>query len=95
MTALDVVLLSRLLALVEFFDRLDLLLLLHAPVLEPDLDLALGEEERVRQFDASTQRQVPVELELLLEFQRLIARVRLASAAALIRIRTCRKKCQK
>lgn len=44
-----------------------LLLPLHSPVLEPDLDLALREAERVRDLDPSPPRQVPVEVELLLQ----------------------------
>lgn len=46
--------------------RLVLLLPLHAPVLEPDLDLPLGQTERMRDLDATTTGQVPVEVELLL-----------------------------
>lgn len=55
--------------------HLVLLLPLHPPILEPDLDLALGEAERVGDFDASPPRQVPIEMELLLQLQRLITRV--------------------
>ena len=69
--------------LVQFTDGLDLTLLLHAPVLEPDLDLALGERQLARQLDASTARQVAVELEVLFQLQRLEAGVRLSTAPAL------------
>ena len=48
---------------------------LHAAVLEPDLDLALGEAERVRDLDAPAPGQVAVEVELFLELERLVARV--------------------
>ena len=48
---------------------------LHPAVLEPDLDLALGEAERVRDLDAPPPREVPVEVELLLQLERLVARV--------------------
>ena len=68
---------------------------LHAAVLEPDLDLALGEAERVRDLDAAAPGQVAVEVELFLELERLVARVgrpralrvvvRAASAAAAAR----------
>lgn len=54
-----------------------LLLPLHAAVLEPDLDLALGETERVRDLDPSPPRQVPVEVELLLQLERLVPGVSL------------------
>jgi len=54
-----------------------LFLPLHASVLEPDLDLSLSEAERVRDLDAAPAREVAVEVKLLLEFQRLVARVRL------------------
>ena len=43
---------------VQFFDGANLLLLLHASVLEPDLHLALGEVERHREFDATSTGQV-------------------------------------
>ena len=52
-----------------------LLLPLHAPVLEPDLDLALAQVQHVRQLDAPTARQVAVEVELLLQLQRLVTSV--------------------
>lgn len=48
---------------------------LHAPVLEPDLDLALGEAEGVRDLDASPPGQVAVEVELLLQLQDLLSGV--------------------
>lgn len=53
-----------------------LLLPLHAPVLEPDLDVALGEAQGQRQLHAPRPRDVTVEQELLLELQQLGARVR-------------------
>ena len=49
---------------------------LHAPVLEPDLDMALGQAERVGDLDAPPPRQIAVEVELLLQLQRLVAGVR-------------------
>jgi len=48
---------------------------LHPAVLEPDLDLALGQSERVCNLDPATSGQVPVEVELLLQLQCLVARV--------------------
>ena len=59
------------------------LLPLHAPVLKPDLDLSFGETQLVSDLDASPARQVAVEVELLLEFQRLMARVRGARSLAI------------
>ena len=58
---------------VQLLDVLYLLLRLHPAVLEPDLDLSLGEAERVRDLDAPLAREVAVELELLLQLQRLVA----------------------
>lgn len=52
----------------------------HAAVLKPDLDLPLGEAERVSDLDPSPARQVAIEVELLFQFERLEARVRLAAA---------------
>ena len=53
-----------------------LLFPLHAPVLEPDLDLALAEVQHVRDLDPAAPRQVAVEVELLFQFERLVSRVR-------------------
>jgi hypothetical protein len=44
------------LLVVDLLDGAQLLLQLHPPVLEPDLDLALGEAERVRDLDAPASR---------------------------------------
>lgn len=52
-----------------------LFLPLHAPVLKPDLDVALGEAQGQRQLHAARSRDVAVEQELLLELQQLSARV--------------------
>lgn len=70
-----------------------LLLPLHAPVLEPDLDVALGKAERERELDAPRTRDVLVEEELLLQLEQLRARVGRARALVLLglhRVRTCR-----
>ena len=75
--------------LVQFANGLNLALLFHAAVLEPDLDLSLGERQLTRQFDAPTARQVAVELEVLFQLERLEARVRLTTAPSLRRVRTC------
>ena len=56
--------------------HLVLLFPLHAPVLEPDLDLPLGEAECVGDLYPSPARQVTVEVELLLELECLVAGVR-------------------
>lgn len=47
------------------------LLVLHASVLEPDLDLAFWQVEQVGHFHASWPAQVPVEMELLLQLNKL------------------------
>ena len=56
-----------------------LLLPLHPPVLEPDLDLSLCEAKSVGDLDPSPPREIPVEVELLLKLQGLVTGVRLAS----------------
>ena len=48
---------------------------LHPAVLEPYLDLALGEVEHVSNLDASSPGKVSVEVELLLQLQRLMPSV--------------------
>ena len=63
--------------------RLVLLLPLHAPVLEPDLDLALRQAQRVGDLDPSPAGQVSVEVELLLKLQGLVAGVRRSLALRL------------
>ncbi|GIY86974.1 hypothetical protein CDAR_290111 [Caerostris darwini] len=55
--------------------QLVLLLPLHAPVLEPDLDLPLREAECVGDLDPPPPRQVSVEVEFLFQLQRLVAGV--------------------
>lgn len=71
--------------------RLALLFGLHAPVLEPDFDLALRQAEGVCDLDSPASSQVPIEVELLLQLERLIARVRLASPFR-IRHHVCKAK---
>jgi len=75
--------------LVQLLDGTNLLFFLHAPILEPDLHLALGKVERHGQLDAPPPRQVAAVVELLFQLERLVARVRLAAAPALRRVRTC------
>lgn len=55
--------------------RLLILLVLHAPVLEPDLDLPFAKVEKISHLYASRPTQVPIEMELLLKFHELCARV--------------------
>jgi hypothetical protein len=71
--------------------HLVLLLPLHAPVLEPDLNLALGQAERVRDLDAAPPGEVAIEVELLLELEGLVPGVRgpLALRLAVRVHRTC------
>jgi len=74
--------------LVQFLDGANLLLLLHASVLEPDLDLPLAEVERDGELDAAPARQVAAVVELFLELERLMTGVRLTSSATLRRVRS-------
>ena len=48
----------------------------HAPILEPDLDLPLRQAETVRNLDPPPPRQVAIEVELFLQLESLVARVR-------------------
>lgn len=45
---------------------------LHSPILEPDLDLALRQAERVGDLDAAPPGQVAVKVEFLLQLQDLL-----------------------
>jgi len=48
------------------------LLELHASVLEPDLDLSVGQVDTPADLQAALPRQIHVEQELLLQLQRLV-----------------------
>ena len=52
------------------------LLPLHPPVLEPDLDLSLSQVKGVRDLDPTPAGQVAVEVELFLQLQGLVAGIR-------------------
>lgn len=54
----------------------------HATILKPDFDLALGEAQHVRNFDAPASRQVAVEMEFLFEFKSLVSGVDLATSSS-------------
>jgi hypothetical protein len=47
----------------------------HAPVLEPNFNLPLGQAEAVSDFDPPPPRQVAIKMEFFLQFQCLVARV--------------------
>ena len=70
-------------ALTRLHLGLVLLLPLHPPVLEPDLDLALRQTESVGDLYPPTPCEISVEVELLLQLQGLVASVRLASSLPL------------
>ena len=57
------------LLLVDLLDGPELLLELHPPVLEPDLDLALSQAERVGDLYAPPPGEIMVKMELLLQLQ--------------------------
>ena len=76
------VLMRRFVLLVELLDGLDLLFEFHAAVLEPDFNLALCQAQTVRHLDPPPPRQVVIRVKLLFQFERLVARVRLASTAS-------------
>lgn len=52
-----------------------ILFVLHATVLEPDLDLSLGQRQRMGDLDAPLARQIALGVELLLQLEDLVARV--------------------
>lgn len=55
--------------------QLVVLLPAHASVLEPNLDLALGQAQHVGNLDPAAAREVATEVELFLQLQYLLARV--------------------
>ena len=54
------------LLLIDLLDSSELLLELHPPVLEPDLDLPLSQTERMRNLNPASPGQIVVEVKLLL-----------------------------
>lgn len=74
--------------LVDLLHRSQLLLQLHPPVLEPDLDLALGQTECVGDLDAPPPGQVVIEVELFLQLQRLEPGVGLPAPSPRAPVRT-------
>lgn len=83
--------LRLLLLLVQLLDRLNLLLQLHSPILEPDLDLPFRQAERVCHLDPPPPGQIVVRVEFLFELQSLVARVGLSAAPA-HSIRPCKQR---
>ena len=71
-----------LLLFVQLLDRLYLLLQLHPPILEPDLDLPFRQAERVCHLDPPPPGEVVARVEFLLQLERLVARVGLSAAPA-------------
>jgi len=71
--------LGLLLLLVQLLDRLDLLLQLHSPILEPNFDLSLCEAELVSHLDAPPPSEVMVRVELLLQLQGLVPCISLSA----------------
>lgn len=59
---------------------------LHPAILKPDLDLSFGQLQQFGNLDSSSTGQVAVRMELLLELQRLVSRVRLTGAFAALRL---------
>jgi hypothetical protein len=77
--------------LVDLLDGPQLLLELHAPILEPDFDLPLSQAKGVSDFDPPPPCQVVIKVKLFLQFQRLVARVRLATSSSRAAIGSCRQ----
>jgi len=71
--------LSLLLLLVQLLDRLDLLLQLHPPVLEPNFDLSLSETELVSHLDPASPREVVIRVKFLFQLKRLVSGVSLSA----------------
>ena len=66
---------GRLILFVELLDGLDFFFEFHAPILEPDFNLAFGQTQTVSDFDAPASRQVSIEMEFLFQFENLVAGV--------------------
>ena len=68
------------LLLVDLLDGPELLLELHPSVLEPDLDLTLGEAERMRDLNATPPCEIMVKVKFLLKLQSLESCVGLSAS---------------
>ena len=77
--------------LVDLFHRPQLLLPLHPPILEPDLDLTFGEAKGVRDLYSPPSRQVWVEVKFLFQLERLEPRVRLPAPAPRTTVRSWKR----
>lgn len=66
--------------MLHFGTRRNILLGLHTTILEPDFDLAFGQNELLGNFDASSAGQVAICLEFFFQFDGLMAGISLASA---------------
>jgi len=71
--------LSLFLLLVQLLDRLDLLLQLHPPVLEPNFDLSLCETQLVCHLDPASPREVVIRVKFLFQLKRLVSGVSLSA----------------
>lgn len=70
------------LLLVQLFDGLDLFFQLHPPILEPYLDLSLGQAQRVGHLYPPPASQVVIGMELFLQLKGLVSGVRLSATAS-------------
>lgn len=68
--------------MIVLFVTLDLLLQLHASILEPDFDLPLRQTECMGHFNASPPGQVVISMKLLFKFERLISSVGLSTPSS-------------
>ena len=69
------------LLLIDLLHCSQLLLQLHPPVLEPDLDLSLSETQRVSNLNPASPGEIVVEVELLLQLQSLEPGVGLSASS--------------
>jgi hypothetical protein len=74
---------------VDLLDGSQLLFKFHAPILKPDFDLPLSQAKGVSDFDPPPPRQVVIKVKLFLQFQRLVARVSLATSSSRAAIGSC------
>lgn len=56
------------------------LFVFHAAILEPDLDLTLGQSQIVRYLNPTTSGEIFVEVELFFQFERLMPAIRLSAS---------------
>lgn len=78
--------------LVDFLDSSQFFFKFHSPILEPDFYLSFCETKSMSYLDTPSSRQIMVEMEFFLEFERLKSSVRLSTSSSWATVGTCKNR---